>query len=81
MQINGVVVGNLTPAKIKQVLGDYRAGKAADYRDLPYSTNDYRTYKQSPHEMVLLDNVGVIDPTRSSMITWPRAATRPRKKR
>ena len=62
MQINGVVVGNLTPDKIKQVLGDYRNGKAADYRDLPYSTNDYRTYKQSPHEMVLLDNVGVIDP-------------------
>ena len=62
MQINGVVVGNLTPGKIKQVLGDYRAGKAADYRELPYSTNDFRKYKQSPDEMILLDNVGVINP-------------------
>ncbi len=44
------------------MLADYRAGKAADYKTLPYSTNDYRKYTQSPHEMVLLDNVGVIDP-------------------
>ncbi len=64
MQINEVVVGHLTPAKIKQVLDDYRAGKAVDYQHLRYSTNDFRIYKQSPHDLVLLDNVGVIDPTR-----------------
>ena len=63
MQINEVVVGHLTPAKIKQVLNDYRAGKAVDFQHLRYSTNDFRVYKQSPHDLILLDNVGVIDPT------------------
>ena len=58
MQINEVVVGNLTRDKIKQVLADYRAGKAPDYQQLPYSTNDFRIYKQSPADLVLLDNVG-----------------------
>jgi len=43
-----VVIGNLTAAKIKQVLADYRAGKAPDYKQLPYSTNDFLKYKQSP---------------------------------
>ena len=62
MQINEVVHGNLTRDKIKQVLADYRAGKAPDYKKLPYTTNDFRSYKQSPAELVLLDNVGVIDP-------------------
>ena len=62
MQINEVVHGNLTRDKIKQVLADYRAGKAADYKTLPYSTNDFRSYKQSPTELVVLDNVGQIDP-------------------
>ena len=64
MQINEVVVGNLTPAKIKQVLVDYRNGKAVDHRQLPYSTMDFRIYKQSPYELILLDNVGVIDPNK-----------------
>ncbi|MFI5354993.1 MAG: NADH-quinone oxidoreductase subunit NuoF, partial [Desulfobaccales bacterium] len=64
MQINEVVVGHLTPAKIKQVIGDYRAGKAVDYQHLRYSTNDFRIYKQSSTDLILLDNVGVIDPTR-----------------
>ncbi len=64
MQINEVVIGNLTPAKIKQVLGDYRAGKVPDYKQLPFSTNDFRKYKQSPTELILLDHVGVIDPTK-----------------
>ncbi|MCX5891533.1 MAG: NADH-quinone oxidoreductase subunit NuoF [Deltaproteobacteria bacterium] len=64
MQINEVVVGNLTPAKIKQVIGDYRAGKAVDYKQMRYSTNDFRIYKQSPADLILLDNVGVIDPTK-----------------
>jgi NADH-quinone oxidoreductase F subunit len=62
MQINEVVHGNLTRDKIKQILVDYRAGKAADFRQLPYSTNDYRSYKPGPGEAVLLDNVGLIDP-------------------
>ena len=62
MQINEVVIGNLTPQKIKQVLADYRDGKAPDYKTLPYSTKDFRSYKQSPHDLILLDNVGVIDP-------------------
>ena len=30
---------------------------------LRYSTNDFRIYKQSPADLILLDNVGVIDPT------------------
>ncbi|MEJ2672687.1 MAG: NADH-quinone oxidoreductase subunit NuoF [Deltaproteobacteria bacterium] len=62
MQINEVVHGNLTREKIRQVLSDYRAGKAPDYRKLPYSTNDYRSYKPGPGEPVLMDNVGLIDP-------------------
>ncbi|MGO8761816.1 MAG: NADH-quinone oxidoreductase subunit NuoF [Desulfobaccales bacterium] len=62
MQINEVVVGNLTAAKIKQTLADYRAGKAPAYKQLPYSTNDFLKYKQSPQELVVLDNVGHIDP-------------------
>ena len=32
MQINEVVHGNLTKDKIKQILADYRAGKAPDYK-------------------------------------------------
>ncbi|MFP3869082.1 MAG: NADH-quinone oxidoreductase subunit NuoF [Desulfobacteraceae bacterium] len=62
MQINEVVFGNLTRDKVKQVLNDYRAGKTVDYKQLPFTTNDFRKYKQSPHELVVLDNVGVIDP-------------------
>jgi NADH-quinone oxidoreductase subunit F len=62
MQINEIVHGNLTREKIRQVLADYRAGKAADWRQLPYSTNDYRSYKPGPGEPVLMDNVGLIDP-------------------
>jgi len=62
MQINEVVHGNLTRDKIKQILADYRAGKASDFRQLPYSTNDYRSYKPGPGEPVLMDNVGLIDP-------------------
>jgi len=64
MQINEVVIGNLTPEKIKQTLADYRAGKAADYRTLPYSTKDFRSYKQSPTDLVVLENVGQIDPVK-----------------
>ena len=62
MQINEVVYGNLNRDKIRQILADYRAGKEVDYRQLPYSTQDVRQFKQSPHEPVLLNNVGLIDP-------------------
>jgi NADH:ubiquinone oxidoreductase subunit F (NADH-binding)/NADH:ubiquinone oxidoreductase subunit E len=62
MQINEVVFGNLTPAKIKQILADYRAGQAPEYQQLPYTTHDFRQYKQSPYDLVVLDNVGVINP-------------------
>ncbi len=62
MQINEVVYGNLNRDKIRQILADYRAGQEVDYRQLPYSTKDVRQFKQSPHELVLLDNVGLIDP-------------------
>ena len=43
---------NQSRDKIKQILADYRAGKAADFRQLPYSTNDYRSYKPGPGEPV-----------------------------
>jgi len=62
MQINELVFGNLTREKIRQVLSDYRAGKVADCRKLLYSTRDFRQFKQGPHELVLMDNVGLIDP-------------------
>jgi NADH:ubiquinone oxidoreductase subunit F (NADH-binding)/NADH:ubiquinone oxidoreductase subunit E len=62
MQINELVFGNLTREKIRQVLADYRAGKVANWRQQPYSTKDFRQFKQSPHELVLMDNVGRIDP-------------------
>lgn len=62
MQINEVVFGNLTRDKIRQVLADYRDGKVVDYKQLPYTTKDFRQYKQGPDKLVLLDNVGIIDP-------------------
>ncbi len=62
IQIDEVVFGNLTAGKIKEILEGYRAGKVVDFRTLPYTTNDFRKYKQSPDELVLLNNVGVIDP-------------------
>jgi NADH:ubiquinone oxidoreductase subunit F (NADH-binding)/NADH:ubiquinone oxidoreductase subunit E len=62
MQINQVVHGNLTREKIRQVLADYRAGQAPDWRQLPYSTRDFREFKPGPPEPVLLHNVGRIDP-------------------
>ena len=62
MQINEVVHGHLTRDKIRQILADYRAGKAPDYKKLPYTTKDFRSYTQAPGELVLLSNVGVINP-------------------
>jgi NADH:ubiquinone oxidoreductase subunit F (NADH-binding)/NADH:ubiquinone oxidoreductase subunit E len=62
MQINALVFGNLTRDKIRQVLADHRAGKVPNYRKVPYSTRDFRQFKQGPQEPVLLDNVGLVDP-------------------
>jgi NADH-quinone oxidoreductase F subunit len=62
MQINEVVHGNLTREKIREVLAAYREGKEPEYRQLPYSTRDLREFKKSPDTLVLLDNVGEIDP-------------------
>jgi NADH-quinone oxidoreductase subunit F len=62
IQIDEVVFGNLNRDKVRQILADYRAGKVVDFRQLPYSTKDVRQFKQSPHEPVLLNNVGLIDP-------------------
>jgi NADH:ubiquinone oxidoreductase subunit E len=62
IQIDEVVYGNLTRDKVIQVLADYRAGNVVDFRKLPYTTNDFRKYKQGPDELVLLNNVGLIDP-------------------
>jgi len=61
-QINEAVFGNLTREKVRQILADYRAGKEVDFRQLPFSTKDFRQFKQAPTELVLLDNVGRIDP-------------------
>jgi NADH-quinone oxidoreductase subunit F len=62
MQINEVVHGRLTADKVKQILADYRAGKAPDYRTLRRTTNPLSDYPASPDELTLLRNVDVIDP-------------------
>lgn len=62
MQINDVVFGNLTRDKIRQIISDYREGKAPACRSLPYSTKDIRQFRQGCAEPVLFDNVGHIDP-------------------
>jgi len=62
MQIDEMVFGNLNRDKVRQILADYRAGQAKDYRQLSYSTMDFREFTQGPHELVLLNNVGTIDP-------------------
>jgi NADH-quinone oxidoreductase subunit F len=62
IQIDEVVYGHLNREKIRQILADYRSEKVADYRKLPYSIKDFQEYAQGPHELVLLNNVGHIDP-------------------
>ena len=62
MQINEVVHGHLTADKVKQILADYRAGKAPDYKTLRRTTNPLSEYPASPDELVLLRNVDQIDP-------------------
>jgi NADH:ubiquinone oxidoreductase subunit F (NADH-binding)/NADH:ubiquinone oxidoreductase subunit E len=62
MQIDEVVYGNLNREKLRQILASYRDKQVPDYRQLPYSTRDFREFTQGPHEPVLLNNVGLIDP-------------------
>jgi NADH:ubiquinone oxidoreductase subunit F (NADH-binding)/NADH:ubiquinone oxidoreductase subunit E len=62
MQINEVVHGRLTTDKVKQILADYRAGKAPDYRTLRRTTNPLSDYPASPDDLALLRNVDQIDP-------------------
>jgi NADH:ubiquinone oxidoreductase subunit F (NADH-binding)/NADH:ubiquinone oxidoreductase subunit E len=62
MQINEVVFGRLTPERLKNIIGDYRAGKTVDYRTLPRTTNPLSDYLSSGDELVLLANVDQIDP-------------------
>ncbi|MDO9071492.1 MAG: NAD(P)H-dependent oxidoreductase subunit E, partial [Deltaproteobacteria bacterium] len=62
MQINEVVFGRLTAERVKNILSDYRAGKAVDYRTLPRTTNPLSDYLASGDELVLLANVDQIDP-------------------
>jgi len=62
MQINEVLFGNLTAAKVKEIIGDYRAGKAVDYRTLRRTTYALTDYVPSPDEPVLFGNVDQIDP-------------------
>jgi NADH:ubiquinone oxidoreductase subunit E len=62
MQINEVVFGRLTVERIKNIIGDYRAGKTVDYRTLPRTTNPLSDYVGSGDELVLLANVDQIDP-------------------
>ncbi|MBM4287494.1 MAG: NADH-quinone oxidoreductase subunit E/F, partial [Deltaproteobacteria bacterium] len=62
MQINEVLFGNLTAARVKEILDDYRAGKTVDYRTLPRTTNPPLAYPLKPEEMVLFNNLDQIDP-------------------
>jgi len=62
MQINEVVHGGLTADRVKQILADYRAGKAPDYRTIRRTTNPLSDYPASPDDLALLRNVDQIDP-------------------
>jgi NADH:ubiquinone oxidoreductase subunit F (NADH-binding)/NADH:ubiquinone oxidoreductase subunit E len=62
MQINEVVFGNLTAARVKEVLEDYRAGKAVDYKTLARTTIQPLAYPLPADEMVLFANLDQIDP-------------------
>jgi NADH:ubiquinone oxidoreductase subunit F (NADH-binding)/NADH:ubiquinone oxidoreductase subunit E len=62
MQINEVVHGRLTADRVKQILADYRAGKAPDYRTIRRTTNPLGDYPASPDDLALLRNVDQIDP-------------------
>jgi NADH:ubiquinone oxidoreductase subunit F (NADH-binding)/NADH:ubiquinone oxidoreductase subunit E len=63
MQVNEVVWGPLDEAKVAETLALYREGQPPDYRGLPFSGGDYRTYPKTGDKLRLLANVGRIDPT------------------
>ncbi len=62
MQINEVVFGNLTSARVQEVLENYRAGKAVDYQTLARTTIPPLAYPLNSDEMVLFANLDQIDP-------------------
>ncbi len=62
MQINEVVFGNLTAARVREILEDYRAGRAVDYRTLPRTTIPPLAFPLPADEMVLFPNLDQIDP-------------------
>ncbi|AEB09945.1 NADH-quinone oxidoreductase subunit NuoF [Desulfobacca acetoxidans] len=62
MQINEVVFGNLTGAKVKEILDNYRAGKEVDYRTLARTTIKPLAYPLDQDNMVLFANLDRIDP-------------------
>ncbi len=62
MQINEVVFGNLTSAKVKEVLENYRAGKVVDYKTLARTTIPPLAHPLNPDEMVLFANLDQINP-------------------
>ncbi len=62
MQINEVVFGNLTTAKVKEILENYRAGKTVDYRSLARTTIPPLAYPLPAEEMVLFPNLDQINP-------------------
>jgi NADH-quinone oxidoreductase subunit F len=62
MQINEVLHGNLTAERVKQILDDYRRGKAPDYKTIRRTTNPLSDYTPSGDELVLFPNVDQIDP-------------------
>ncbi|MGQ9921589.1 MAG: NAD(P)H-dependent oxidoreductase subunit E, partial [Desulfobacca sp.] len=62
MQINEVVFGNLTTAKVKEIIDNYRAGKVVDYRSLARTTIPPLAYPLPAEEMVLFPNLDQINP-------------------
>ena len=79
MQINEVVFGRLTAERVKNILSDYRAGKAVDYRTLPRTTNPLSDYLASGDELVLLANVDQIDPVEPGRLSGTGRLRRPEK--
>lgn len=67
MQINEIVWGPLDEAKVAEIIKLYREGEPPDYRTLPFSGGDLRTYPKAElpegASLRLLANVGRIDPT------------------
>ena len=62
MQINEVVFGNLTAAKVKEIIENYRSGKTVDYTTLARTTISPLAFPLPSEEMVLFANLDQIDP-------------------